>query len=96
MKLVHIDLLRNLAQANPSEAFHTAMHFSNLLSVSEHLPVREYAGAALLSLTPYLTVDQRNEIVVDLTRERKRGRSKFLITSPPSWAAWSVRCRIKS
>lgn len=34
VKLVHIDLLRSLAQANPSEAFHTAMHFSNLLSVS--------------------------------------------------------------
>ena len=57
VKLVHIDLLRSLAQANPSEAFHTAMHFSNLLSVSEHLPVREYAGSALLSLAPYLTVD---------------------------------------
>lgn len=83
VKLVHIDLLRNLAQANPHEAFHTAMHFSNLLSVSEHLPVREYAGAALLSLTPYLTVDQRNEIVVDLTRELETGQEQISYYIPP-------------
>ncbi len=83
MKLVHIDLLRSLAQANPSEAFHTAMHFSNLLSVSEHLPVREYAGSALLSLAPYLTVDQRNEIVVDLTRELETGQEQISYYIPP-------------
>ena len=83
VKLVHIDLLRSLAQANPSEAFHTAMHFSNLLSVSEHLPVREYAGSALLSLAPYLTVDQRNEIVVDLTRELETGQEQISYYIPP-------------
>ncbi len=64
MKLVHIDLLETWLRPIPARPSHTAMHFSNLLSVSEHLPVREYAGAALLSLTPYLTVDQ-HEIVVD-------------------------------
>ncbi|MFR8332937.1 MAG: hypothetical protein ACLU9S_11720 [Oscillospiraceae bacterium] len=32
---------------------------------------------------------------MDLTRELETGRSKFLL-HPPSWAAWSVRCRIKS
>ena len=84
VKLVHIDILQNLVQANPSEAFHTAMHFSNLLSVSEHLPVREHAGAALLQLVPYLTVDQRNEIVVDLTGSWRRGRSRFPTTFRPS------------
>ncbi|MFR8332938.1 MAG: hypothetical protein ACLU9S_11725 [Oscillospiraceae bacterium] len=81
VKLVHIDLLRNLAQANPSEAFHTAMHFSNLLSVSEHLPVREYAGAALLSLTPYLTVDQRN-VTGGPDPGAGNGQEQISITSP--------------
>lgn len=83
VKLVHIDILQNLVQANPSEAFHTAMHFSNLLSVSEHLPVREHAGAALLQLVPYLTVDQRNEIVVDLTRELETGQEQISYYIPP-------------
>ena len=59
------------------------MHFSNLLSVSEHLPVREYAGSALLSLAPYLTVDQRNEIVVDLTRELETGQEQISYYIPP-------------
>lgn len=59
------------------------MHFSNLLSVSEHLPVREHAGAALLQLVPYLTVDQRNEIVVDLTRELETGQEQISYYIPP-------------
>lgn len=76
VKLVQIDALCDEAAANTQSAFHTAMHLSNLLSVSEHLPVREHAGEGLLRIANLLTVDQRNEIVVDLLRELENGRSQ--------------------
>ena len=76
VKLVQIDMLRDDAALHPENAFHTAMHLSNLLSVSEHLPVREHAGEAMVTLAPYLTVDQRNEIAVDLLRELENGQEQ--------------------
>lgn len=76
VKLVQIDMLCDDVVRRPENAFHTAMHLSNLLSVSEHLPVREHAGEALLSMAAYLTVDQRNEIVVDLLRELENGQEQ--------------------
>lgn len=77
VKNVQIDMLCDDLNTNPSHAFHTAMHLSNLLSVSEHLPVREHAGNALLSVSGYLTVDQRNEIAVDLMRELENGQEQI-------------------
>ncbi len=77
IKNVQIDMLCDDLDRNPSHAFHTAMHLSNLLSVSEHLPVREHAGNALLSICDYLTVDQRNEITVDLMRELENGQEQI-------------------
>lgn len=76
VKLVQIDILCDDAIRRPENAFHTAMHLSNLLSVSEHLPVREHAGEAMVALAPYLTVDQRNEIAVDLLRELENGQEQ--------------------
>lgn len=77
VKNVQIDMLCDDLNTHPSHAFHTAMHLSNLLSVSEHLPVREHAGNALLSISGYLTVDQRNEIAVDLMRELENGQEQI-------------------
>ncbi len=77
VKLVHIDYLRHQALAQPATAFHTVAHLSNLLSVSEHLPVRAYAGQTLLELVDLLTVEQCNETVVDLTRELETGREQI-------------------
>lgn len=83
VKLVQIDALCDDAARHPQSAFHTAMHLSNLLSVSEHLPVREHAGQGLLRIAPRLTVDQRNEIVVDLLRELENGRDQVSRFIPP-------------
>ncbi len=77
VKNAQIDMLCDHLDQNPAHAFHTAMHLSNLLSVSEHLPVREHAGNALLSICGYLTVDQRNEITVDLMRELENGQEQI-------------------
>jgi len=83
MKLIHIDRLCEFAHENPQEAFHIAMHLSNLLSVSEHLPVRERAGEALVEISDVLSVDQRNEIMVDLLRELETGQNEISGYIPP-------------
>lgn len=82
-KYAHIKWLCEHVAAHPADAFHVAMHLSNLLSVSEHLPVREKAGEALLQITAYLSVDQRNEIMVDLMRELETGQSEISNYIPP-------------
>ena len=78
IKNVQIDMLCRDVEAHPENAYHTATHLSNLLSVSEHLPVREHAGASLLALAPGLTVDQRNELCVDLMRELENGQEQIV------------------
>ena len=83
VKIVQIDMLCDDVKIHGENAFHTAMHLSNLLSVSEHLPVREHAGEALLSIADNLTVDQRNEIAVDLLRELENGQEQIARFIPP-------------
>lgn len=83
IKLVQIDLLCNDVRRHPDSAFHTAMHLSNLLSVSEHLPVREYAGQRLLEVCQALTISQRNEIAIDLIRELESGQDQISRFIPP-------------
>ena len=83
VKLVQIDALCDDAVHHQQSVFQTAMHLSNLLSVSEHLPVREHAGQGLLRIAGYLTVDQRNEIAVDLLRELENGRDQVSRFIPP-------------
>ncbi|MDO5112077.1 MAG: cytidyltransferase-related domain protein [Clostridia bacterium] len=83
VKYAHIEWLCEHVRAHPRDAFHVAMHLSNLLSVSEHLPVRERAGEALLQIAPALCVDQCNEIMVDLMRELETGQSEIASYIPP-------------
>ena len=83
VKIVQIDILCDDVRLHRENAFHTAMHLSNLLSVSEHLPVREHAGEALLAVADCLSVDQRNEIVVDLLRELENGQEQIARFIPP-------------
>ena len=83
VKLSQISLLCRDALASRKNLFHTALHFSNLLCVSEHLPVRESAGEHLLRIAPLLTVDQANEIVCDLLRELETGREQITRFIPP-------------
>jgi nicotinic acid mononucleotide adenylyltransferase len=84
VKEVNIDRLAAYASAVPGDAFHVASHLSNLLMVSEHLPVREHAGRALSTLAQLLSVDQCNEIVIDLSRGLETGRSEFARYVPES------------
>ncbi len=83
VKLTQIDMLCDHAKAHRETAFHTAMHFSNVLSVSEHFPVRQSAGEHLLEIAPYLLVDHINEITIDLLRELETGQDEISYVIPP-------------
>lgn len=56
---------------------HIATHLSNLVKVSDRVTVRHSAGNALLALAPRLTVDQRNEVSVELSRGLELGQQEF-------------------
>ena len=83
VKLAQIQMLCKSAGKNRAALFHTALHLSNLLSVSEHLPVREAAGEHLLMLASDLSVDQINEICIDLMRELETGQEQIARFIPP-------------
>ena len=83
VKLTQIEMLCDHAVACPDTAFHTAMHLSNVLSVSEHFPVRQSAGEHLLQIAPNLTVDHINEITIDLLRELETGQDQISYVITP-------------
>ena len=83
VKMAQIEMLCDYALAHPESAFHTAMHLSNVLSVSEHLPVRQSAGEHLLKIAPKLSVNHINEITVDLLRELETGQDEISYVIPP-------------
>ncbi|MGM9563468.1 MAG: hypothetical protein ACI3VQ_05265 [Faecousia sp.] len=83
VKLEQMEMLCRQVREQPQSAFHTAMHLSNLMSVSEHLPVREAAGRHLLEIAPELSVDQINEITIDLTRELETGQEQVSLFIAP-------------
>lgn len=91
IKLTQVDELVDDSALHPENALHTAMHLSNLLSVSEHLPVRERAGAGLLKLIDCLSLDQQNEIIVDLIRELETGQDEISVYIPKYLGRLMVR-----
>ena len=79
IKEVNIRVLTDFAKTHPDSPYlmHIAAHFSNLLKVSERVAVRHDAGTALLEITSLLTLDQRNEIAVELTKGLDVGNYEF-------------------
>ncbi len=76
-KQANIRLLTDFARSGSSPALHIATHLSNLIKVSDRVTVRHSAGSALLELAPRLTVDQRNEVAVELCRGLELGQQDF-------------------
>ena len=78
IKSVNIELLLDrLEQGMEEELLHITTHLSNLLKVSERVTVRHSAGKALLSVIKRLPLDQRNEVVIELTRGLEIGEYQF-------------------
>ena len=77
IRRMNILLLTEHAKAGGGQVLHIAAHFSNLIKVSDRVTVRHSAGGALLELAPLLSVDQRNEIAVELCRGLELGQQEF-------------------
>ncbi len=68
VKKVQIDMLTRRAESNHKEAVYTALHFCNILKVSSHEPIRNYAGRSLIKVIPYMNVEQKNDISIELLK----------------------------
>ncbi|SEG04873.1 Nicotinic acid mononucleotide adenylyltransferase [Caloramator fervidus] len=69
LKKIQIDFLYDFALNNlKSYGLYIAIHFCNILKVSAYESVRNKAGETLVKLIPHLTMEQRNDIVVELLR----------------------------
>ncbi|MCI9596250.1 MAG: hypothetical protein HFE75_02925 [Firmicutes bacterium] len=78
IKAVNIEfLLDEVKRGRSTEVLHVATHLSNLIKVSERVTVRHIAGEGLLAVVPMLPLDQRNELVVELTRGLEIGEYQF-------------------
>lgn len=78
IKAVNIEyLLDRLRMGRREEKLHIATHLSNLLKVSERVTVRHSAGSGLTYVIGLLSLDQRNEIVIELTKGLEIGEYQF-------------------
>ncbi len=78
VKAVNIELLLDsLHRGKTTELLHITTHLSNLLKVSEKVTVRHSAGRALLKVIEMLPLDERNEVVIELTRGLEIGEYQF-------------------
>lgn len=69
VKKIQIEILLEYTLENPViDGLHTAIHFCNLLKVSAVENVRTHAGEAILKIMPSLSLDQRNEVAIELIR----------------------------
>ncbi|MFZ5352184.1 MAG: cytidyltransferase [Bacillota bacterium] len=69
IKRAQVDLLLDYALMNPeANGFYTAMHFCNLLKVSAFESVRNRAGEALVEIIPHISIEQRNDVAIELLR----------------------------
>lgn len=78
VKQVNMDLLLEFVvpQGN-AQAMQTATHLSNLLTVSQSSTVRHKAGNSLLAMIEGLSLDQRNEIAIELLHGLEIGEYEF-------------------
>lgn len=68
-KKVNIDILYDQVIKSPStKGLHTSMHLCNLLKVSAVERVRNYAGVTLLNIFPLLSLEESNDVAVELLR----------------------------
>ena len=65
-----------------SHVLHIAAHFSNMIKVGRYILVRSAAGEALVKITPFLRIDQRNEIAVEMLRGLETGETDYSRTIP--------------
>ncbi|WP_057976262.1 nicotinate-nicotinamide nucleotide adenylyltransferase [Caloramator mitchellensis] len=69
LKKLQVELLFDFSLENiRTHGLYTAIHYCNILKVSAYESVRNKAGEMLVRLIPHLSMEQRNDIVVELLR----------------------------
>ena len=77
-KKINIDILYDQVKKSPRTiGLHTGMHFCNLLKVSAVEKVRNYAGHTLLNIFEFLSLEERNDIAVELLRALEMQNYQF-------------------
>ncbi len=78
IKKVNIDILYDQVRKNPpTTGIHTAIHLCNLLKVSAVERVRNYSGYTLLNIIPLLSLEQRNDVAIELLRALEMDSYQF-------------------
>ena len=78
IKSVNIELLlEQIKKGTNKQILQVAAHLSNLVKASERVAVRHSAGQALLTIIPLLTLTQKNEIAVELSKGLEIGAYEF-------------------
>ena len=77
LKLTNIDFLLEVAQHKAISLLQVAAHLSNILKVGERISVRHRAGQGLVDIAPLLTPEERNELVIELTKGLEIGEYEF-------------------
>ncbi len=91
IKIENLDLLLDqISKESSSQILQIAAHLSNLVKVSERVAVRHRAGEALLSIVPMLTLAQRNEIAVELSKGLEIGEYEFSKYIPEYLGAFAL------
>jgi len=77
-KKINIDILYDQVRKNPKETgIHTAIHLCNVLKVSAVERVRNYSGYTLLNIIPMLSLEQRNDVAIELLRALEMENYQF-------------------
>ena len=78
IKKINIDILYDQVKKNPATTgIHTAIHLCNLLKVSAIERVRNYSGYTLLNIIPLLSLEQRNDVSIELLRALEMDSYQF-------------------
>ena len=77
LKLTNIDFLLEVAHHRSISMLQVATHLSNILKVGERISVRHRAGQGLVTIAPLLTPEERNELVIELTKGLEIGEYEF-------------------
>lgn len=81
-KSVNVELLTDQVERGLCDhILHISAHLSNLIKVGERVVVRHSAGRALIKIAPLLSLDQLNEITVELLKGLEVGEyevSKYI------------------
>lgn len=82
IKKTNIEILRLATKQHRNKLFHVAMHYCNLLKVSEYDLVRENAGQALVTLVKVMAPEEVNDTAVELLRGLEMNNYNFVRLIP--------------